>query len=142
VGRVSYGLLAALALAGGVALSAIPASAQDQKTLDIELNKDEQVDTACRLTFRARNNLGTRLTKASFIMSMLDARGVVASTVVLDFKSLPAGKKKTLQFDLQPRCDTMAKLALEVKECAGEADMLQACEDGLKLTSLSKIQFE
>jgi hypothetical protein len=127
------------------ALAVLPlvshAYAQDGD-FDLELNNVKPVQNGCRVVFVAVNRLGTQLDKMAVEIGVFDEKGIFSDMVVFDFGRLPAGKTKVVQYDLPRECTTISRLLLNsVKECAGQKDMRQECEDRIKTRSLVNIGF-
>ena len=109
---------------------------------ELELNNVKPVPTGCRVVFVAVNQLGTQLDKMSVEIGVFDEKGLFSDMVVFDFGRLPKGKTKVVQYDLPHQCTAISRLLLNsVKECAGEKDMRQECEDRIKTHSLVNISF-
>jgi len=128
-----------------LSLTAVPAGsrayAQDGD-FELELNNVKQVATGCRVVFVAVNQLGMQLDKMSVEIGVFDEKGLFSDMVVFDFGRLPKGKTKVVQYDLPRQCTTISRLLLNsVKECSGEKDMRQDCEDRIKTHSLVNISF-
>lgn len=64
----------------------------------IELNKAEQADSACRLTFTAASADSVKSLVLETVL--IDTAGEVQLLTLFDFQSLPGGKTRVRQFDL------------------------------------------
>lgn len=112
-------------LATALILLATPLMAQEKSgSLGLELNALQPSEKGCRVTFLATNDLGVALTKSAFEIALFGASGSIERLVALDFKAMPSGKTKVMQFDL------------DALDCAGVSRVLvndvSACEgDGL-----------
>lgn len=109
-------LLAALCATPTLAQEVEPAAA-----LALELNALTPSDTGCRFTFLATNRLGTELTRSAFEIALFGAGGGIERLVSLDFKAMPEGKTRVLQFDIgELGCDTVSRVLInDVVACEG-----------------------
>ena len=129
-------MLATLALAA-------PALAQDAPALDVELNALQPSDAGCRLTFLATNRLGTELTRSAFEIALFGSDGGIDRLVSLDFKTMPEGKTRVLQFELgQLDCANVSRVLVnDVVACEGEGLTPASCLAGLKPSSRLDVGF-
>jgi hypothetical protein len=132
----------------GAALAVLSASVTSSaaqapdNAFDLELNNVKPTANGCRVTFVAINNLGTRLDSTAIEIGVFDANNIFSEMVVFDFGRLPSGKTKVVQYDLHRPCDTIGRLLLNsIKDCKGEKDMKQECEDRIKTRSRANIAF-
>lgn len=118
-------------------LSAAPALA-GEPALSLDLNRVDQVDGACRLTFMAQNDLGTDLTALAVETVLIDATGRVDRLTLFDFGALPDGVPRVRQFDIPGLpCDGLARVLINgVAQCSAGA----ACAEGLSLTSRTEVE--
>ncbi|SLN64710.1 hypothetical protein TRL7639_03627 [Falsiruegeria litorea R37] len=92
----------------GLALSAISLTlsgavsvyAEQIADLVLELNTVEDVGSACRLSFVAKNTTGQQIEKAVFETVIFDSTGSVVSLKLFDFRDLPMDRPRVRQFDL------------------------------------------
>lgn len=138
--------LAVLVAPVGLAAQETQAAAQeaDGTLLRIELNKVQQSQNGCRLSFMAVNQLGTGLEKTALEIVVFDAEGIVSQTLVLDFGRLPDDKTKVVEFDLPTRCDEISRVLVnDVSECAGpsQEDLAEACLNALRISNRAAIEF-
>jgi hypothetical protein len=118
-------------------LSATPALAEGP-VLVLDLNRVDQVEGACRLTFVAQNDLGADLAALSVETVLIDTSGRVDRLTLFDFGALPDGVPRVRQFDIPGlACDALARVLINgVAQCsAGEA-----CAEGLRLTSRTDVE--
>ena len=118
-------------------LSAAPALAQGP-ALMLDLNRVDQVDGACRLTFVAQNDLGADLAALSVETVLIDTTGRVDRLTLFDFGALPDGVPRVRQFDIPGlACEALARVLINgVAQCsAGEA-----CAGALGLTSRTDVE--
>ncbi|WP_164659312.1 hypothetical protein [Tropicibacter sp. Alg240-R139] len=80
--------------------SVTQAVADSIDTLSLELNSVQDVGSACRLTFLAKNMTGTAIDKAVFETVIFDGTGGVVSLKLFDFRDLPMKRPRVRQFDL------------------------------------------
>lgn len=129
-------LLLALMLAG-------PASAQSAPALNVELNALQPTEAGCRITFVASNQLGTDLDRAAFEIALFGAEGGIERLVALDFKAMPEGKTRVLQFELaELACDNVSRVLInDVVGCEGEGLSPASCLGGMTATSRLDVEF-
>jgi hypothetical protein len=130
-----------LAIAGLAAFS-ISSAYTEEADFEIELNTVKPVQNECRVVFVAVNRLGVQIDKMAVEIGVFDEKGIFSDMVVFDFGRLPAGKTKVVQYDLPRQCTSISRLLLNsVKECTGQKDMRQECEDRIRTRSLVNIGF-
>lgn len=135
--RLGY-YFGAIGLTAALGVLAIQAQAQEGQ-LKIDLNKKQEVEGGCQVTFVAENRLGSTLDSAIFELTIFNKQDIVSDKLILDFKRLPKnGKRQTIDFVLPPKCETISQLVLNAKNCKGDTDMLKACEDGFQPSSHDK----
>ncbi len=116
---------------------ATPALAQAAPELAIELNALATSETGCRVTFLATNRLGTELTRSALEIALFGADGGIDRLVSLEFKAMPEGKARVLQFDLSGlACENISRVLInDVVACEGEGLDPKTCLTALKPTS-------
>ena len=116
-----------------------------QKLLTIELNKVQQSQDGCRLSFVAVNGMGTDLETTAMEVVFFDAGDVVSEMLLLDFGRLPADKTKVVEFVLQQQdCEQISRVLVnDVVECssAEEQNMQRECFNALKTSNRAEIEF-
>jgi hypothetical protein len=128
-------------------LCATPALAQDAPPapgLALELNALTPSETGCRVTFLATNTLGTELTRSAFEIALFGAGGGIERLVSLDFKAMPEGKTRVLQFDIgELGCDKVSRVLInDVVACEGTGLDPKVCLAGLSTASrLDGVEF-
>lgn len=138
--RLTHSLLLAM-------LCTTPALAQDATpapSLALELNALTPSDTGCRVTFLATNKLGTELTRSAFEIALFGAGGGIERLVSLDFKAMPEGKTRVLQFDIgELGCDKVSRVLInDVVACEGTGLDPKVCLAGLSTVSrLDGVEF-
>lgn len=125
------------------ALCATPAMAQEPPTLALELNALTPSETGCRVTFLATNKLGTALTKSGFEIALFGDGGGIERLVSLDFKAMPEGKTRVLQFDIgELGCDKVSRVLInDVVACEGDGLDPKACLDALATSTRLEVGF-
>jgi hypothetical protein len=131
------------AAAAVMGLLAAPAHGQQTTSLVLELNALTATEAGCRITFLATNQLGAELTRAAVEVAFFGAGGGIERLVSLDFKTMPAGKTKVLQFDLAGlSCEGVSRVLVnDVVTCEGEGLEPRACLDRLETRTATAITF-
>ena len=118
------------------AASDAPTSEPAEATgLSISLNTLETTDNGCKLTFLVENDLPETIESLQAEVALFDSEGIVDRLTMLDFLTLPAGKKRVRQFELPGEsCDALGGLLLnDIKVCDAEGvDCMSALETGSK----------
>jgi hypothetical protein len=128
-------------------LCATPALAQEAppaRSLALELNALTASETGCRVTFLATNRLGTELSRSAFEIALFGAGGGIERLVSLDFKAMPEGKTRVLQFDIgELGCDKVSRVLInDVVACEGTGLDPKVCLAGLSTASrLDGVEF-
>ncbi|GAA5068190.1 hypothetical protein N0B44_02100 [Roseibacterium beibuensis] len=106
--------------------------------LGIELNRVDQLDGACRLTFMAENATGADLSTLSLETVLIDTAGQVDRLTLFDFGALPDGLPRVRQFDLGALdCAQLGRVLINgVAECSGGAD----CAGALGVSSRTDVE--
>ena len=115
--------------------AASEAPASEPTGLSISLNTLETTDNGCKLTFLVENDLPETIESLQAEVALFDSEGVVDKLTMLDFLTLPAGKKRVRQFELPGEsCDALGGLLLnDIKVCDAEGvDCMGALETGSK----------
>ena len=122
---------------------AVPALGQSPAALDIELNALSPSDTGCRVTFLATNKLGTELSRSAFEIAIFGAEGGIDRLVSLEFKAMPEGKARVLQFNIgELDCESISRVLInDVVACEGEGLEPRACLAALKPSSRLSVGF-
>ena len=126
------------------ALCATPAPAQEVPNLALELNALTPSDTGCRVTFLATNKLGTELTRSAFEIALFGNGGGIERLVSLDFKAMPEGKTRVLQFDIaEIGCDKVSRVLInDIVACDGMGLDPKVCFSSLTTVSrLDGVEF-
>jgi hypothetical protein len=134
----------AIGLATALALLAAPAVAQENAgKLGLELNALQPSDKGCRVTFLATNDLGVALTKSAFEIALFGASGAIERLVALDFKAMPSGKTKVMQFDLDALdCTGVSRVLVnDVSACEGDGLDPATCLSRLSTSTKTEASF-
>jgi hypothetical protein len=141
--RPILSLVAGLAAAASVAL---PAAAQDngERSLSLELNAVSQVDTACRFTFLAHNQMGVEISELAVEVVLFDKDAHFMSILALKTGRLTDDKSRVRQFLLpNVACDDVSSVLVnDVTECTGQGLTAPACLDALKVSSKAAIALD
>lgn len=129
-----------------LALLAVPGGpGAQERQLTIELNKVQQSQDGCRLSFIAVNRMGANLDTTAMEVVFFDANDVVSEMLLLDFGRLPADKTKVVEFVLQQQqCEQISRVLVnDVVECstAEEQNMTEDCFNALKTSNRAEIEF-
>lgn len=127
------------------ALCATPVFAQEAQDvpaapgLALELNALTASETGCRVTFLATNRLGTELIRSAFEIALFGDGGGIERLVSLDFKAMPEGKTRVLQFDIADvGCDKVSRVLInDIVACDGAGLDPKVCFE--RLTTLSRL---
>lgn len=111
--------------------------------IEVELNKIEQSDAACSLTFKSSNHLTRNLETMNIEVYLLDKKGVALQSLQFTFNAIAASKARFAKFDLKGRkCDDIGGIFVnEIKSCKLEGDATQTCPTTLQLRNLTSIKF-
>lgn len=129
-------------LTGCMVFTAFFATADQVKTLAIELNTLSQQDGACRMMFLVENSLGADLEKAVFETVLFKKDGSVDRLTLFDFQKLPTGRPRVRQFDISgSSCGDISRVLINgVHACQGEGISGEICINALKLTSKTDVE--
>lgn len=114
------------------------------KLLTIELNRVQQSQNGCRLSFMAVNRLGTDLRTTALEIVFFDPDSIVSQMLLLDFGRLPKDKTKVVEFDLPQACEQISRVLVnDILECAGadEQNMTEDCFNALRTSNRAGIEF-
>jgi len=116
---------------------ASPALAQSAPQFDVELNAFDASENGCRVAFLATNRMGTELSRAALEVALFGADGGIDRLVSLEFKAMPEGKARVLQFDLAGlSCENVSRVLVnDVVACDGEGLDPRTCLAALNPTS-------
>jgi hypothetical protein len=134
---------AMLALALLLPIAATPASAQQPRTLGIELNKLEPVANGCRAYLVFDNRTGSAFTEFKLDLVMFDGGGVIAKRMAVDPAPLPAEKTTVKLFDIQGvGCADLGQVLVnEVMACVDQSGARADCTKLIEATSRGAVAF-
>lgn len=118
--------------------------ATSEGPLRFQLNNAETVDGSCQLTFVVQNDTGSAISQSSYSMTVVNAEGRVATLITFEFGAFPQGRPKVQQFALTDlACEDISAISInEYGECiTDEAEAASVCEDSLRPSSLTDIEF-
>jgi hypothetical protein len=96
------------------------------------------------VTFLATNKLGTEVTRSAFEIALFGSGGGIEWLVSLEFKAMPDGKTRVLQFDIgEISCDALTRVLInDITACEGEGLDPKVCYGALSTVSrLDKVEF-
>ena len=142
--RISF-ILTGIGLALGMSTTSYAAE-QDQKLI-IDLQKAEQLQKACRISFLFQNKLSHPLKDMILDTAVLDKDGLAQQFLMLQTGALSLGKRRIRQYDLENiKCQDVGEILInDIAECQGaspEKDKITAesCLSALSASSRSKIK--
>jgi len=130
--RTTLGLCVALGLAQ-------PAAAQDAAAaLGLELNRIDDIENACRLTFLVENTLGQDLDTLALETVLIDREGRVDRLTLFEFGALLDAVPRVRQFDIPGlACDALGRVLINgVSDCAPVAE----CGEALELSTRTEVE--
>ncbi|WP_286193861.1 hypothetical protein [Tropicibacter sp. R16_0] len=118
-------------------VSTTEAIAEETSALSLELNSLQDVGSACRLTFLAKNTSGSEIDKAVFETVIFDRTGSVVSLKLFDFRTLPSGRPRVRQFDLSGMaCQDVGQALINgTSTCLVNGMESDVCQNALTLKS-------
>lgn len=122
-----------------LAAAATPSGSMAQEQgLSFELDSLEQVETACRLSFVARNGFDDDLDALILEAVAFNTDAGIAQISLLDFGALPSGSPRVRQFDLaETACDEIGSVLINgVQRCEGAGD----CEAAMSVSSRAGVE--
>lgn len=123
-------------------LAAVPALAQQEKAISIQLNTAEAVGDSCRMTFVIRNGIDRPVEALGLDLVMFDKSEGVSGYAAIDFGNLPAGKTRVRQYDVaKGDCTDISRVLLnEIRTCEIEGTASDGCLSMLDITSRAEIE--
>lgn len=133
-------LTLAAALCAALALSAVPAAAQDDAAapgLGVELNKLEGIEGGCRAYFLFRNAMARSLSGFTLSLAVLDPEGVIDRLLTVDAAPLPARRTTLKIFEFEGlACEGVGEVLMhEIPACAAEDGEALDCYAAVALSS-------
>lgn len=135
-------IMVCLLMAGASGPALAEQTAGSSPVLSIELNNAEPQEDACRLTFVARNEMGTDLDTAVFETVLFSTDGAVLKLTLFDFQALPADRPRVRQFDVPgAQCEAIAQVLINgVHKCTGSGIANTDCAKALRPQSRTQIE--
>jgi hypothetical protein len=114
-----------------------------ENALAIELNRLEDVNGGCRLSFVLTNELAVSIDGLSIEAVLFDPEGRVDRFLLLKAKPLPQGRARVQQFDVgETTCARIGRVLLnDVTDCAGEGLSPAACMEAIRPESRAEVPF-
>ncbi len=134
--------LLAMAVLVLAAMATGPLQADDD-ALEVELNKLEPADDACRAYLVIKNGMDNAFTKLKLDLVMFDGDGVVARRLAVEAAPLAAEKTVLKVFSMSGlECDSLSRVLLnDVIACADPSGTRTDCVDRMKLSSKTDVDF-
>lgn len=130
------GTVKRLAMVIGLVLAPGLATAQEVGALELELNKLEQVENACRAYLVIRNGAGADLASLDVDLVTFEPTGVIGSRFRIELAPVPAAKTVVKSFDFEGvACAAIDRILLNDVVRCDPLDRL-ACLGAVELTSL------
>ncbi len=116
-------------------------------TMQIDLNKAEQQEDRCRISFQFHNIMGHNVQDMVIDVAILDQQGIVQKFLMLQTGKLTQGKRRLQQYDLaHTQCGDISEILVnDISTC--DISVLDktlftpdACLDALKVRSRDKIK--
>lgn len=103
----------------------------------IELNRQEQTDANCRVSFLMKNGLEQAITELALELVIFDENSQVASILIIKSGALPTGKTRVKRYALEGvTCAKVSRYLInDIKQCTGGALTPGACLNRLNLNS-------
>jgi|GEM_PF-453786 len=146
------GPVPALLLLAGIGLTSPAPVLADDDVVDngdggeitVELNRLEDVEKACRLSFVFTNTLPVAVEGLAIEAVLFDANGQVDRFLLLKARPLAPAKTRVQQFDVgQATCPEIGSVLLnDVTACAGDGLDAAACLDAVRPTSRADVPFD
>lgn len=111
--------------------------------IDVELNKLESVDNACRAYLVTQNLTDVGFETLQMDIVMFDKNGIVAKRLAVEIAPMPPGKTSLKVFDIAGlACDQIGQLLLnDVIQCRDTDGVRHDCLSLLKVTSRGAVPF-
>jgi hypothetical protein len=127
----------------GFILSGLLLEASAEGNVNIELNKLEAQNNACR-PYLVLNNTGTTgFTEFKLDLVLFDRDGIIARRLALDIAPLRPGKTTVKSFDItELDCAVLGRILLnDIASCRNGDNELADCLDRLTLSSRTNAKF-
>lgn len=129
-------------LLSSLLLSPITAQAAAE-SVQIELNKLEPNDNACRAYLVLENGTSSAFEALKLDLVMFDSDGIVARRLAVETAPLPAGKTSLKVFDMKGlACEQVSRLLLNtVMACADASGARENCLSLISTSARAKVPF-
>ena len=113
-----------------------------QSELSIELNKVEESNGGCQLTFLAASSHANGIAQLVFETVLFDNEGGVNRLTLFDFGAIPAGVPRVRQFVIPAlACSDLAQILINgVSTCQAPGLDEAACSKGMNVTSRIEVE--
>lgn len=115
--------------------------AETTASIEVELNKLEDVDGICRAYFIVRNNTGDLVSALELDTFLFDREGVILQRVALPFGEAPTARMRIVSFDLDVACEAIGSFFVnDILAC--DASEAVDCAAALETKSRADPSFE
>jgi hypothetical protein len=125
----------------GMSLIACAPLAFGAGTLNVELNKFEAQEGACRAYLVFRNQTAHDFSELTLDLVMFDNDGIIAKRLAVDAAPLPAGKTSVKLFDIEGlACDGIGRILInDALDCQGGSGKISDCVALIEPSSRSEV---
>ena len=119
------------------------AASGEAAPVDVELNKIEPHDGACRAYLVLKNKTANGFKTLKFDLVMFDTEGIVAKRLAVEAGPLPAGKTSLKVFDVGDLpCDRLGRILLnDVMACEDATGPREDCLAFVATSARAKVPF-
>lgn len=123
-----------------LATSAIAQDSNNGK-ISLELNRTSaSPEGGCQVVFFGKNGLSADLDDVSWRLAVLDSNGVFKNLLALPLGSLPAGKRRIVQYSLPSPCADLSEIIVnDVASCKIGGEKSDLCLSHLTVSSRTDI---
>jgi len=124
--------------------SAVPSTASENKkntsNIFLELNRLQQTETTCQVSFVLTNNLKTAIDELAFEFVIFDQKQQVFSLLLIKSGELPKAKTRVKRYNLKAvNCSSIKQFLInDIKQCSGHGLTPKLCLSKLELHSRTK----
>lgn len=138
---MSYSRNARLMTLVSASLIACASSAFAADSLQVELNKLEPQDGACRAYLVFENRTSHSFSALTLDLVMFDHEGIIAKRLAVDASPLPADKTSVKLFDIEGlSCDNITRILInDVLDCREAAGKIPECVIQIEVSSRSEV---
>lgn len=133
----------AMAFIAGSCATQVAAQDAGNSSISLELNRiSPSAEGGCQVVFFGKNGLGNMLDDVTWRLAVLNAEGVFDTLLALPLGSLPAGKRRIVQFNLPAACDNISEIIVnDVATCEIGGQKSDLCLTNLTVSSRADIAF-